>query len=160
MRHAGVTILALASAAVVLAGCVSPPSGPHIAAMPGPHKSFEAFQQDQYACETYASDQVAGGAERANNRAVATTAIATGVGAAIGAVTGGGRSTAKGLAIGGGIGALLGADQSARAQHGLQWRYDTAYAQCMTSKGNTVQNGPYYGYPPPGYYPPPPPPGY
>jgi hypothetical protein len=39
----------------------------------------------------------------------------------------------------------------------VQGRYDTAYTQCMYSRGNTVQSAPGgyaagYGYPP-GYYP-------
>ena len=58
------------------------------------------------------------------------------------------------------------ANGSAYAQGGIQQRYDIAYAQCMSSKGNQVNGpapppayGPPPGYPPPppGYYPPPPP---
>jgi uncharacterized protein YcfJ len=152
MREASIAVLAIASAAL-LTGCVTPPMGPDISVMPGTHKSFAEFRQDQVACEDYASDQVAGGAEAANNRAVGTAVIGTALGAVIGAATGGGRSTATGAAIGGTVGTLSGANQSARAQYHLQRRYDMAYVQCMTARGNQAQG---YGGPPPGYGPPPP----
>ena len=158
-------ILTTLSAALLLSGCVTAPMGPSIGAMPPQGKSFDRFQREQYACEDYASDRVAGGAERANQRAVGTAVIATALGAAIGAATGGGRSTATGAAIGGTVGTVAGANQSARAQYGLQRRYDMAYAECMEAKGNEVGgSGPRhrrYGPPPPPQgYPPPPPPGY
>lgn len=158
MRKSAIVLMTLT--AMALGGCVTPPMGPTIGAMPGSDKSFDAFQRDQYECENYAYDQVAGDAERANRRAFGTAVIGTALGAAIGAATGGGRSTATGAAIGGTVGTIEGANQSERAQYGLQRRYNIAYAQCMSAKGNQVRGygGPPAGYgPPPGYPPPPPP---
>jgi hypothetical protein len=154
MRKANITIVALGTA-VLLAGCVTPPVGPEISVMPGAHKSFAEFQQDQATCEGYASNQVAGGVEAANNRAVGAAVIGTALGAAVGAAAGGGRSVGTGAAVGGVIGTATGANISGRAQYQLQRRYDMAYAQCMSAQGNQV---PGYGAPPPGYGPPPPPP--
>ncbi len=154
MRKASVTILAV-GATLLLTGCVTPPMGPEVSVMPGPHKSFAEFQRDQAACEDYASQQVAGGAEAANNRAVGAAVIGTALGAAVGAAAGGGRSTATGAAIGGVVGTAEGSNMSARAQYHLQRRYDMAYVQCMSARGNEA---PGYGAPPPGYGPPPPPP--
>jgi YMGG-like Gly-zipper len=156
MRNASITIIALGTA-VLLTGCVTPPMGPEVNVIPGPHKSFAEFQQDQAACEDYANRQVAGGAQAANNRAVGAAAIGTGLGAAIGAATGGGRSTATGAAIGAIVGTAAGSNISARAQYRLQRRYDMAYVQCMSARGNEV---PGYGASPRGYGPPPPPAGY
>ena len=156
-----VGVLAAMTVALLLSGCVTTPMGPSIGVTPGHGKSFEAFQRDQYECEDYASRQVEGGAERANQRAVGTAVIGTALGAAIGAATGGGRSTATGAAIGGTVGTVAGANQSARAQYGLQRRYDIAYAECMSAKGNEPgYGGRPRGYGPPPGYPPQPPPGY
>ncbi len=160
MRKTNFAIVALGMA-VLLAGCVTPPMGPEIPVMPGPNKSFSEFQQDQAACENYASNQVAGGAEAANNRAVGAAVVGTALGAAVGAAAGGGRAVGTGAAVGGVLGTATGANISGRAQYRLQRRYDMAYAQCMSAHGNQVQGfsrGPGYG-PPPGYPPPPPPPG-
>jgi hypothetical protein len=66
------------------------------------------------------------------------------VGAAIGAATG----LVAGTAVGAGNAQVAGGN--------VQARYDTAYTQCMYSKGNTVQSAPSgyasgYGYPGYGY---------
>jgi hypothetical protein len=164
--------LMLLLGAVLLAGCAQQPLGPMVRVMPGPNKPFDAFQRDQYDCKNYASDQVAGASQNANNRAVGATAVGALLGLGIGAATGGGRSAATGAAVGGGAGALVGASESDRANFSIQRRYDDAYVECMSSKGNQVPGygggGPRgrrgygpppnaYG-PPPGYGPPPPPP--
>jgi uncharacterized protein YcfJ len=159
MRN-GVKLVGVTAAMLILAGCVTPPLGPTVRAIPSRDVSFDQFQRDRYECEDFASREVAGGAEAANRRAVGTAVVGTAIGAAIGAATGGGRSTAKGAAIGGAVGTVAGAHQSAHAQHDLQHLYNVAYADCMSAKGHRV---PSYG-PPPGYGPPPdyppPPPGY
>lgn len=158
-------ILVTTAVAALVSGCVTPPMGPTIPVMPGPNKSFEAFQQDQNVCENYASQSVAGQAEAANNAAVGTGILGTALGAGLGAAVGGGRGAAIGAASGAVVGTAVGANQSAGAQYTLQQRYDISFAQCMASKGNKVPHGgrgprPYPPPPPPGYYPPPPPPGY
>lgn len=160
--RASANVLMVTAAALLLSGCVTPPMGPSIGAMPGQGKSFDTFERDQYECEGYAYRQVEGEADAANRRAVGTAVVGAALGAAIGAAAGGGRRVGTGAAIGGTVGTVAGANRSAYAQHGIQRRYDIAYAQCMSSKGHRV---PGYGGPPPGYgpqegYPPPPPPGY
>jgi hypothetical protein len=158
---------------LVLGACTTQPMGPTAAVMPAPGKPFGVFQEDQAICKQFADQQVAGGAQQANNMQVGTAVVGTVLGAGLGAAIGGGR----GAAIGAGAGALggtaVGAGPSDRAQYSLQQRYDLAYTQCMFSRGNQVPGyapagpPPSYG-PPPGYPPPPPryppanypPPGY
>jgi len=141
------------AAALALAGCVSQPMGPTITVMPAPNKPFEVFAQDQEACKDFAVNQVAGGAEAANNQALGTAAIGTALGAGLGAAVGEGRGAAVGAATGAVAGSAIGAGQSERAQLSLQQRYDIAYEQCMYAKGNQVP-----GMAPPVAPPPPPPP--
>ena len=133
----------------VLAGCAMPPVGPTVSVFPAPYKPFEVFQQDQYECGQYASSQVAGLAEMANNRALGTAAIGTALGLAVGAATGDGRASTFGAVSGAAIGGTIGADQSERAGFSLQRRYDIAYAQCMYSKGNQVPGFQRSAAPPP-----------
>ncbi|MGH6828579.1 MAG: glycine zipper family protein [Rhizomicrobium sp.] len=149
-------------AAGALSACATQPAGPTIPVMPGANKPFAAFQRDDEVCQQYAGSQVAGGAKAANNRAIAEGVLGTALGAGLGAAIGGGRGAGVGAAGGAAVGTAVGANSSTDAQVGLQRRYNIAYAQCMTSKGNKVVAGyppPYdygYGYGPP--YPPPPPP--
>jgi hypothetical protein len=139
---------------LLLSACASEPMGPTVGVMPAPGKPFDVFQGDQAICKQFASNEVTGGAQQANNRQVGTAVVGTLLGAGLGAAIGGGR----GAAIGAGAGALggtaVGAGPSQGAQYSLQQRYDLAYSQCMYTRGNQVP-----GYQPAGY-PPPPPPGY
>src|SRR6204780_5616809 len=73
------------AAVLTLSACAAPPMGPTVAVMPGPNKPFDVFQQDQALCKDYANQQVAGGAERANNQAVGGAAIGTLLAAGLGA---------------------------------------------------------------------------
>jgi len=111
--------------------------------MPGPGKSFDAFQADQATCKSYAADQVRGQAEAANNQAVGaavlTTAIGTGLGAVAGSLSGNvGSGAAVGAVAGAGVGAGIGAGNSQGAQYTIQQQYDNAFAQCMYSKHDQV----------------------
>lgn len=165
--------LAIPAAIVALAlgGCaVAPPSGPSIAAMPHSGEPLAQFQANDYACRDYANQSTnpSGAAQAANTNSVNSAALGTLGGAAIGALFGAAAGNAgAGAAIGAGSGLLIGGATSANgAQYsaaGMQARYDTAYAQCMTSKGETiVQPQPYYSTQPayvaprPYYAPPPP----
>ncbi len=154
---------AILAPVLLLSACASEPLGPTVAVMPAPGKPFDAFQGDQALCKQYASGEVQGGSQQANNRQVGTAVIGTLLGAGLGAAIGGGR----GAAIGAGAGALggtaVGAGPSQNAQYSLQQRYDLAYSQCMYSRGNQVPGYRPAGAPPPDYapasaYPPPPPP--
>jgi outer membrane lipoprotein SlyB len=157
-------IVATTAAAALLAGCVTQPMGPTIPVMPGPNKSFEAFQADEATCEQYASQRVAGQAESANNTAVGEALLGTALGAGLGAAVGGGRGAAIGAASGAVVGTGVGANTSGWAQMSIQQRYDITYAQCMSTKGDKAPGvrhpHRYPPPPPPGAYPPPPPPGY
>ncbi len=141
---------------MLLGGCVSQPIGPTVAVMPAPNKPFEVFQQDQGVCTQYAGQQVAGGAEGANSKAVGTAVITTILGAGLGAAVGGGTGAAIGAASGAVAGTALGSSPTWGEQYDLQQRYDIAYSQCMYAKGNQVPG--YYYAPPSASFPPPPPP--
>ena len=163
VAKAGGRLLACVSVAGLVAACAQTPMGPTIPVMPGPGKSFDAFQNDQYICKNYAAGQVQGQAQSANNQAVGTAVVGTllgaGLGAGIGAI---GGNAGAGAAVGAGAGALIGtgigAGNNQRAQYGIQGQYNNAFAQCMYSKGNQVPG--FQPMPRPGYPPPPPPPPY
>ena len=139
-----------------LGGCVSQPIGPSVAVMPAPNKPFEVFAQDQGVCTQYASQQVGGGAQVANNEAFGTAVITTILGAGLGAAIGGGPGAAIGAASGAVAGTAVGTGPAWADQYGLQQRYDIAYSQCMYAKGNQVPG--YYDARPGASFPPPPPP--
>ena len=160
------TAILLLSAALVLDGCATTPLGPTVQVLPAPNKPFEVFQQDQAVCTQYASSQVQGQAEQANNQAIGGAVLGTVLGAGLGAAIGGGRGAAVGAAAGAGVGTGVGAGNSGNAQYGIQGQYDNAYVQCMVAKGNQlpappavvvqpapylVQPAPYVVGPPPGY---------
>jgi hypothetical protein len=140
---------------LLLAGCVSRPSGPTVAVMPGPNKSFDAFRVDDMNCRAFADQTLGSGEQEANNRQVGTAVIGTLLGAGLGAAIGGGQ----GAAIGAGAGALGGTAVSSGpaqgAQYSLQQRYNISYSQCMYSKGNQVPGAAMptaYSSPPPTTY--------
>ena len=159
-------------AALLLAGCVTtPPTSPSVTVLPGTSKNFDQFRGDDGECRQYAYYQSGGPAneDAMTNSAVGSAAVGTLVGAAAGALIGGGRS---GAAVGAGTGLIVGSSYGASASgatwYELQRRYDTAYVQCMYSKGHQVpgvarrySDGNYSSAPPPpppaGTPPPPPP---
>lgn len=161
--------LSAIAATLGLTACVTVPTGPSTAAMPGRTKSFEAFQVDDAMCRDYAMNQIGGAsaAQNANNAAVASTVVGTVLGAAAGAAIGG-NSNAAGVGAGFGAitGAAVGGGAAQGSYYGTQRRYDAAYHQCMYAKGNKVPMAGHYqsrtaaypsapSYPPPANYPPP-----
>jgi hypothetical protein len=159
--------------ALALGGCaVAPPSAPSVVALPRSGESLDQFQHNDYACRDYAyrSTNSSGAAQAATTNSVNSAALGTLGGAAIGALFGAAAGNAgAGAAIGAGSGLLIGGANGANgAQYsaaGLQAHYDAAYAQCMTSKGDTIaQPRGYYAAPQPVYVAPQPyyapPPGY
>ena len=148
--------------ALLLSACASEPMGPTVAIMPAPGKPFDVFQSDQALCKQYASNEVQGGAQQANNRQVGTAVVGTILGAGLGAALGGGRGAAVGAGAGALGGTAVGAGPAGQSQYNLQQRYNLAYSQCMYSRGNQIPGyvlpGP-QGYGAPGN-PPPPPAGY
>jgi len=167
-------ILAPLSAALLLGGCVTTPSGPSSMALPGTGKNFDQFRIDDYDCRQFASTQING--RDPNNAAVDSGVKSAAVGAGVGALAGaaiGNSGQAAGVGAGVGLlfGALAGASAGQQSSYNLQQRYDAGYTQCMYAKGNKVavrghmnyqtQQAPAYAPPPPPGYnePPPPPPG-
>lgn len=142
-RNQAWRISALTLALGTIAGCAAPPMGPMVRVLPGPGKSFDAFQYDQATCKNYASDEVRGQAKNANQRAVGTAALGTvlgaGVGALLGSVSGhAGAGAVIGAGAGLGSGTIIGAGHSGNEQYRIQRQYDNAYAACMDDKGNDV----------------------
>ena len=160
MRKSAVAVVA-AVAVLALEGCVTTPAGPTIPVMPGKNKSFAAFQDDQYYCEGYARDRVAGRVDAANDRIARNSVIGALLGTALGAAVG----DTRGAVIGGTAGAAVGASTAhpGYGQYGAQREYDLAYAQCMHYRGNEIgmpysPRRPHWDRPDRGDYPPPPPP--
>ena len=150
-------------ALVVLAGCVTVPTGPAVMVLPGQYKPFDQFRVDDIECRNFAAASVGGSAQQASDSAAAYAIGATAVGAAIGAAIGSVSGQAgQGAAIGAGSGLLVGSaggsGQSYASQYDIQARYDGAYMQCMYAKGNQIpvrsSNRVVYGQPP-SYSPPP-----
>ena len=162
-----ISALGIGSVLALSACAVAQPQGPSVMALPAQGKSFAAFQQDDASCRGYAFQQTGGAssARAANDSALGSAAIGTALGAGIGAALGSvGGAVGTGAAIGGAAGLIggssVGASNAQVAGGNVQARYDTAYTQCMYSKGNTVESAPSgyaggYGYPgyPAGYYP-------
>jgi len=153
MRTKEIMLLCV-GAGLLLSACAEQPIGPSVSVLPARNKPFSVFEQDDVSCKHYADEQVAGRANAANDKALETGAITTGVGALFGAVVGGGTGAGIGAASGAGLGTVLGAGSSEREQRSLQNQYNIAYSQCMYSKGNQVPGARTQAAPPP---PPPPP---
>jgi hypothetical protein len=159
-------LLAPLAAALLLAGCVTAPTGPKVMALPGTSKSFDQFQSDDASCRQFAQYAVGGDpTQQANNAAAGNAFWGSALGAAAGAIIGSATGQAgPGAAIGAGTGLLFGSASGANAAGytyaQAQRQYDSAYLQCMYAKGNQVpmaRNAPPprpYGYAPPGGPPP------
>jgi len=175
------------AAGLMLAGCVTVPTGPNVMVLPGYGKDFEQFRVDDAVCRQWALQQTGTTTNKASTEAaVGGAAVGTVVGAATGAAVGAAYGEpATGAAVGSGVGLLggtaVGADRGASAQWTVQRRYDIAYMQCMYTKGNQIPvtaglqrapapaphradtlpstNPPLDVPPPPAGTPPPPPPG-
>ena len=165
--------LLLLSVIAMLSGCATVPTGPRVAALPGPGKPFEAFQANDAACRQWAEAQIGGASpgETANQDLAAGAVVGTAAGAALGAALGSASGHAgPGALVGAAAGLIggtaIGSNAGAASQYQLQRRYDIAYGQCMYARGNQIPvaaQPPQYYAPPPGYYqgpPPPPPPPY
>ena len=154
--------IAALAASLLLAGCVSMPSGPGVMALPGTNKSFDQFRADDMDCRQYASNQVGGDtAERAQaDSALKSAAVGTAVGALAGAIVGGRGSVASGAGAGLIVGGVAGAGAGNASGRNVQQRYDYGYVQCMYSRGHRVPAAARFesGRPVASTYVPPPPP--
>jgi hypothetical protein len=131
---------------VLVAGCVTLPTGPSVRVFPTPGKPYDLFLSEESTCRQAAERQIGMLPQQISDQntvrgAAVGTAIGAGVGAAIGAASG---NAGAGAAIGAGSGLLVGSASGADAgryeAREAQWRYDTAYLQCMYSYGNQVAN--------------------
>jgi outer membrane lipoprotein SlyB len=151
--------LILATLAIV-SGCATMPTGPSVAALPGPGKPFEEFQADDYACRQWAQGQIGGASpsQTANQDLATGAAVGTLAGAGLGALIGSASGHAgAGAATGAEAGLLTGtavaSGPASYSEYELQRRYDIAYQQCMYAKGNQISGARpvrTYGPPPPG----------
>jgi hypothetical protein len=155
--------LPVAVVLVAIAGCVTVPTGPTVAVMPGSQKPFEVFRADDAECRTcVCANRRPAGEQAAMNSAAATAIASTLIGAAAGAAIDPSVATPDRAP-------RSAQDQPAVRQRGGQQRrgifvllhaayYDTAYLQCMYAKGNKVPanphygGAPYYAYPAPNAY--------
>ncbi len=166
--------VATLGAVLLLAGCVSMPSGPAVMVLPGSGKNFDQFRADDMECRQFASSQVGGNTPdgAAENSGLKSAAVGTAIGAAAGAIIGGRQGAATGAGAGLIVGGASGAGAAAGSQRSLQARYDIGYQQCMYAKGHKVpaagrfestrpvaSSSVYAPPPPPTGVPPPPPPG-
>jgi hypothetical protein len=151
---------------VVLGGCATVPIGPSVMVLPGPDKSFEAFQSDDSVCREWAGQQIGVPPDEAANKTLAGgAAIGTLAGAALGAAIGAASGhPGTGAAVGAGSGLVAGTAIASGPAYASRWelqrRYDIAYQQCMSAKGNEIPGfvqRPRRVYSAP---PPPPPPGF
>jgi len=161
MKYSGFALAGLA-VTLGLGGCAETPTGPRVQVLPGVNKPFEIFMQDQMLCKQYASEQVSGQAQSANEKGLIEALVGSALGAGLGAATGGGHGAGVGAAVGGVAGTVVGGASSSQSHVGIQQQYDNAYSQCMYAKGNqiiaqpstirVVQPPPTYYAPPPTYY--------
>jgi hypothetical protein len=166
-----ISLLSVAFPLLLLAGCVTAPTGPSVMTLPGTGKSFEQFRLDESECRRYAGQQT-GGADRSGADAgVRSAAVGTVVGAVAGAAIGGHEGAGVGAGTGLLFGSLAGTGAAQGSAYGTQRGYDNAFIQCMYAKGHkvpvpasmTMKNPPAPPpgappAPPPGQFPPPPPP--
>jgi hypothetical protein len=129
---------------VAVSGCATVPAGPNARVMPGPGKTFEQFQAEDAACRQWAEQQTGQSPQDlANQNTAAGAVVGTAAGAALGAIFGAASGHAgTGAAIGAGTGLLagtaVGASSGQVSGMQAQRRYDIAYQQCMSAKGNQV----------------------
>jgi predicted lipid-binding transport protein (Tim44 family) len=146
------------AALLILAGCVSVPTGPSTMALPGTGKPYDQFRYDEGTCRQYAYDSIGGQTPAAaqQDSAVRSGVAGAVIGALIGGAVSGGHGAAVGAGVGGATGGLVGLGSGEVSGYEAQRRYDTAYTQCMYAKGHRVAvSGRFAPSPSTTYYPPP-----
>ena len=127
--------------ASLISACASMPEGPHVRVMPSKGVSLEKFRADDLQCQDFAQNQVSG---EIQNKSGIETLTDIAIGSAVGALAGQAighntRGTVTGLAVGATLGLATGAYQAHKSTEDAQNHYDTAYLQCMSTKGHVVQ---------------------
>lgn len=125
---------------LLLAGCVSVPTGPSVMSLPGTGKSFDQFRFDDAECRNFAQAQIGGTTanQSADNAAIKSAVVGTAIGAAAGAVMGGHEGAGVGAGAGLLMGSMAGTGAAQNTAGGTQRQYDNAYIQCMYGKGEKV----------------------
>ncbi len=125
---------------LVLAACQTLPTGPTVAVMPPAGKPLDLFQQEDLFCRNYATQSFAPDAASQGQRQVLGSAVlGSALGALVGSAVGGDHQSAgAGAAVGLAMGGLAGAGRARDTAMSDQARYNIAYEQCMSSKGNVV----------------------
>lgn len=139
-RKASAVSLAALSAALLLAGCASVPSGPSVMALPGSGKHFDQFRGDDAICREYARQQIGGASANQTgvDAGLRSAAVGTAVGAVAGAAIGGRNAVGVGAGTGLLVGSLAGTSAAQGSAYGAQHNYDNAYVQCMYGNGHRV----------------------
>lgn len=139
-RKAFAVSLAAISAALLLAGCASVPSGPSVMALPGSGKHFDQFRGDDAICRDYARQQIGGASanQAGVDAGLRSAAVGTAVGAVAGAAIGGRNAVGVGAGTGLVVGSLAGTGAAQGSAYGAQQNYDNAYVQCMYGYGHRV----------------------
>ena len=131
---------------ILMAGCVTVPTGPSVTVLPTQGKPYDLFLAEDSFCRRNAEREIGMQPQEVANQNTATgaiigTAVGTGLGAAIGAASG---NAGAGAIIGGlsglFVGSAAGSDAGRIEGREAQRRYDTVYLQCMYSHGNQVYN--------------------
>ena len=79
-----VRMRAALAAVLLLSGCATMPTGPSVLVLPGPGKSFEHFQADDYVCRRWAEQQIGMTAQQAADEStVKSAAVGTAIGASV-----------------------------------------------------------------------------
>ncbi len=123
---------------ILLAACVTTPTGPHVAVMPAKGKTLDQFKADDQICKDYAQAQIGDELEKSS---AMNTLMDMAIGGAVGALGGQAighntRGTLTGASIGMAAGLAAGAYQANKAGDDAQIQYDNAYQQCMVTKGH------------------------
>ncbi len=133
--------LLIASAAFTsLIACAGVTPGPEVEVMPAPEASFEQFADDDLVCRDFAAQRSGAATSTPGSETARSAAAGAAAGAVAGAMIGRGDGDAIGTGAGAGLilGGAHGMERAHDARDTVQYRYDTAYMQCMYAKGHQV----------------------
>jgi uncharacterized protein YcfJ len=139
-------LLSVGALCLAVGGCASTgPAQPSVSVLPGKGKPYATFQREDAACQGSAQAAIGNQSpgQAANDAAVSSAAVGTGLGALAGAAIGSmSGNVGAGAAIGAGTGlvagGVVGSNRANEAGGSLQARYDNVYAQCMAASGNVI----------------------
>ncbi len=133
-------VAAAVAGALLLAACVTVPSGPSLQALPGSRKTYDQFALDDSTCRNLAVQRLGGRtpADAANDSAAASVITGTAVGAVTGALIDGSSGAAAGAGIGLLFGAMAGTSAASTSYAVNQQHFDSTYYGCMYQRGHKV----------------------